>query len=864
MATQFPWLKDKQNQPQKKPTGSARSALPLSQRYGGPLAGPTNLFASDNRSALGGQQGAIPEGRTPTPIAQQGGFQQTGQQPPISTPPINNPNINSMTTNGTQYAQGRTPTDPKLATQAALNAQNLTVQDTQGFVGQQAEGRTPTDMTGQGVQQGQGFVGQQGNGLVVQDNQGFQQSGQGIQQGGETGINDYLQNALDQLNKIQEGGKTAQDLAYQKQLDDLKATQQTEAQVLQQQLAQGRVTGAEARTAGLYGQRGREMALSEAEAQTGIAKAQQMQDATQQLGQLGLQQAQFEFAKEKYGDTEGQRLIDAINGGTSFAQIQTQFPDLNITEEDYNSIKAMYDINKEMGLLGLDAQTTANLMTDINSNMTYDQIKDKYPNVTQDQYEAMGMRNDLDLQFQQLGFSTAQSDDLYNKVSKGWTYDELLKEYPNISPAMFAQMQFTSPVGQIQYQQQADALNALVEAGGEGNLALAEDLFTKMFGTSIDFSNALAQDNSVLFNNGFNAMSGLASSGMGWDEALSVMQADGTMEALGMTSQDIASVYNNIQLQSNPVYQGQQFADQNVSSGLWTQDEADDYMAFITHSMTSPDGFSISDQHVVFDQSGNAVEAFDTDQQAQDYITSHPDQNLSSEFIENYIQDTPIGGDTGDTGSTKIEYEDFSANQIPSGEDWFDQQAWVDMGKPETWEEVEEAMKDNPIMQIYNDHDQEGIYNDQGNVQYTDEELKTIYRAIRDGDAFAMGKYGVAEGTSIDTFGDAIVNNSPLTENEALAALFGPARYFWNQKRDEYDIGKKNAHLIEMDEPLGITEADVNNNIGKMMSFTVDGEEQFMALQSYEEKVIAGKTYQVLIGVNPRTGKNVMYMIKAG
>ena len=294
-----------------------------------------------------------------------------------------------------------------------------------------------------------------------------------------------------------------------------------------------------------------------------------------------------------------------------------------------------------------------------------------------------------------------------------------------------------------------------------------------------------------------------------------------------------------------------------------TQDDADKYMAITTYIQNNPEdsGVSVGDQYVVTDENGTELGHFDTQEEANNYAYDNPAPGIHYNFVENYVWSDSVGGDTG-TG-TVGEFDNFSTNEIPPGNEWLDQEAWVSMGSPETWADVEKAMEKNPVYGIYGDHDGEGVYNAQGNVQYSDEELKTVYRAIRDGDAFAIGKYGLAEDSSVNSFGELAANG----EYKSLSDPHFTYHHDWEsfdwleRQRNDFGVGSDRVHIAQAysqsgENLLPITEADVNANIGKVMTMP-DGTQ--LAIGGYKEYTYGQQVMQIIHGVNPRTGKNEIY-----
>jgi hypothetical protein len=372
----------------------------------------------------------------------------------------------------------------------------------------------------------------------------------------DTGEPDYekmYQDALDRMGQY--GGY---EKGRQKYMDQLAAQKATEQLVGAQRAAQRGLGGTEAATMGLMQQRMAGQELSGAFAETAIGAMNIAEQANLQKAALAMQGMQFDFAKQKYGDQEGQRLAADINAGMSYDQIRKKYPHLNITPEDY---KQMQD------------------------------------------YSPMG----------------------------------LTKE-------------------QWDYQKKVDALNQLLAQGGAENLQRAADLFNGIFGTDIDFSNALTEENQEKFNGAWNNMIGAISSGMSFEDWLKTAKADGTFDNLNMTEEDVAEMYGNMQLQNNPIYQAMQQLKQILANGDIDQEGYDRIMDALQYGLTHPEGFTFSTGYGIYDENGNEVKMFETEEKANQYLADNPDQGYTMkedpEGIVKYTggdSGTGPGGTTGDT-----------------------------------------------------------------------------------------------------------------------------------------------------------------------------------------------------------------------
>jgi len=227
-----------------------------------------------------------------------------------------------------------------------------------------------------------------------------------------------------------------------------------------------------------------------------------------------------------------------------------------------------------------------------------------------------------------------------------------------------AQQQFELSKDKFDYGKQLDTINALIAQGGQDNLDQAAMMFQDMYGQDIDFSNALQQENIDKFNQGWNQLNTLIASGMDWEEALKVMEKDGTLDLMGMTQSDVEKMYKQQQLMSDPLYQQMQQIQSWVDQGIITQEQADDLLAIMNHALTNPEGYNVQDGWVVRDEAGNEVGFFTDENAANEFMKDHPD--WTSEFMEGHVSKKDIVPEGGGDGDTRL--KDFFGRE-PTAEE---------------------------------------------------------------------------------------------------------------------------------------------------------------------------------------------------
>lgn len=429
----------------------------------------------------------------------------------------------------------------------------------------------------------------------------------------DDGTSPYEQQFQDAIGRI--GQLDSYNAERQKWLDQQGSTQATEELVQRQRSAQRGIGGVEAQTLDLMQQRMHGQESAGAYADTAIGAMALSEQAQMQKAQLALQGMSFEQAKEQWTKEFG------------------------LSEEQWN---------KQFGL-------------------GKDQWEKQFGLGKQQWEQQFGLGKE---QWQkQFDFATEQYGDgiggkIADLVNQGVSLEQLQKQFPdqNITAEQYKQMQDWSPTGvnkdQWDYSKKIDSFNQLTQMGGEENFKQAAEMFNDMFGTDIDFSNALTEENKQKFNDSWNNMSGSIASGMSFDEWKKVAEADGTFDDLNMTESDIESMYNNMQMQSNPIYQAMQQYDMMLENGDISQEDYDKIMDTLNFGLTNPEGFDYSTSYQVLDADGNEVKNFQTPEEAQAFMDENPDQGYGiNEKEDGWIsysgsQTGPDGtGDDPDLGS---------------------------------------------------------------------------------------------------------------------------------------------------------------------------------------------------------------------
>ncbi len=473
---------------------------------------------------------------------------------------------------------------------------------------------------------------------------------------------------ISQLQMIASGqgklGKQAMIEAQQK----YKAEEQAARESQLQGMAQADVTGREALTeqamltrdlsaaeAGLEGQ------LRKQQDERAFAAAQQLPGAQLAADQFEEGQEQFDeqmaFAKEKYGDQLGQRIAQAINSGVPLNKLNEMFPDANISQSDYDSMKDVTSSTQWQKAFDLSA----------------DQWQQQF-DVTEDQWNKQ-----YDFAKEQYGDKEGQR--IVADINSGMTYSQIKAKYPNVTQADYDSIKDAGPIGQMDYKKKMDMLAMKKDAGDlEG---WAEE-FADIYGTGIDIGHLQSEQDMDNFYKGMDVMQGLIETGVDWETAKKMMGDSGALEMLGMTEGDAEAFFNSSKLQSDPLYKMDTMVQGWIDEGLITEEDGDKYMAIFTDGLVNPDNYKVEDGWAVYDEKGNE-KYFSTDMaDVEKFIADNPDKKYTFEEIDNHIKHTDGGpdgsGDDDDPDATTT-YEQYVKDAEAGGQIPMQENEWEKGGK---------------------------------------------------------------------------------------------------------------------------------------------------------------------------------------
>ncbi len=239
-------------------------------------------------------------------------------------------------------------------------------------------------------------------------------------------------------------------------------------------------------------------------------------------------------------------------------------------------------------------------------------------------------------------------------------------------------------------------MQAFAQQLASGDFDGAAQSFSNIFGKSIDFTQGINDQNFDNFQNSMGLVSQSIASGMSPEQAMNSLKQSGAWENMGLTEGDFNTMYKNMELQSDPMFQAINAFDNLVSEGIISQEQADIYKEGIVEVLTNPDGYKVENGWAVFDKAGNEKGFFTNEEEAKKFMGENPGFEMS-DFMENHLTakgdpDTTTGPD-GEDLTSKQEFEKFKLDEDPSSDqEKISYDDWVKAGKPSTWEDYEKAV----------------------------------------------------------------------------------------------------------------------------------------------------------------------------
>jgi hypothetical protein len=420
----------------------------------------------------------------------------------------------------------------------------------------------------------------------------------------EKGMNWFL----DALNKE----NPALMLEGRRAASELSSRQQQERSAAEQQLLQQGVDPGRARLEGQILRDKQESELNDLAAQYGIAGMQARQEIAGTLATQGLQGQQFEDDKKRYGDSADWKAYETA-----------------IAAGDFDTAAKAY-------------QTVTGKPISMDQMKTYQ----TYLNTKNQQDIATGditinrLKNDL-------GNDIAAS--VQDRINSGRSLEQINAEFPNakLTMAEFQNMYDTTPTGQRSFERNLGFANTLLQAeDGKGtNTASAVKILEELFpGTGIDFSGVVTTQKAATFNQGMSQLSDYVTAGMDWEEAITAIEKNGTLEMLGLDKTATEKLYRGLKVNA---------IDEQLKaitdSELLTDEEKADAKTFATAVLTGQLDYKIQKEYTVTDKDGKVTTMYMDSSAAATYATSNPGTSVVGTGKSKVVPITDILDEDGET-----------------------------------------------------------------------------------------------------------------------------------------------------------------------------------------------------------------------
>jgi len=149
----------------------------------------------------------------------------------------------------------------------------------------------------------------------------------------------------------------------------------------------------------------------------------------------------------------------------------------------------------------------------------------------------------------------ATYNSIVGMIGTGATFDQVKARFPNVTQDQYNSIYDAGPLGNRDWNRDMQLANTLLETGGEDNINKAAAIMNKNFpGVDIDFSPLLTAENREDFNGGMGLMIEMLSSGSDWNSTKLALENGGYLDALG--GEAVAKeMYESMDTASNPIAQ---------------------------------------------------------------------------------------------------------------------------------------------------------------------------------------------------------------------------------------------------------------------------------------------------------------------
>jgi hypothetical protein len=388
-----------------------------------------------------------------------------------------------------------------------------------------------------------------------------------------------LQNLKEQMNGMSETDKKIADFY----LSNIDSTNAANLRVLEHQISSDPYMSPQAKNAAIAGLKRDVMAERAGTVGTmAVASAERAQQAALNAITLGQQVRGYE----------------EVTKPAANVALQTAVENLRQSIDTYNNYTTE---NNRLNL----ARSTEEL----------NQLIDKYKNyiAPMNQLDLEAARVDIEAKKADLG--TSIWNDVQSMVNQGADIKRVNKYLTERGKTALSDSEYSAiiqagPLGERDWNRSLTSANMLLTTPGASNKEAAAAAYESLFpGVDFDFTELISKENSQRFSDGLSQMASYVSTNAKFEDVLTAMKKDGTLEMMGMTEDQAAQLYNSIRVntidaQKNVIEESGFYQSLVNSSDPKDRQAAADWMEFFRQDMLGMLDYDTLHEYNLYDQSG--------------------------------------------------------------------------------------------------------------------------------------------------------------------------------------------------------------------------------------------------------------------
>lgn len=442
------------------------------------------------------------------------------------------------------------------------------------------------------------------------------------------------------------------------------------------------------------------------------------------LGELQITSAQIANEAATLGVSADQlnTFITAVNNGADLAAANAA-SGLNLSQSQMDSMAVKYRQTVQIGKLNVDAAELANDATKLGIN------SDKLTafitaanngadlaaanaasglNLTQSQMDQIQEKYNIGIEEAQLALAETRvkmGDALYESIvsminsgSSLQSVNAKLAEQGKdpISFEEFQNMYDATALGERNWGRQLTAANMLLSTTGAENKVAAEKAYEALFpSVDFDFSSLVTEENSANFTEGMSSLAEYVAAGLTYQEVKDALKTSGTIEKLGLDSDQVESLYNAMtvnavdseweEMETSDFYQGLSSTEQDELQEFFKQKMLGnlDYTAMHEYEIYNPDGSVYMTLY-----SKDSTEAEKKAASLGEGYSVNDTGKIKFQVASTLVSDTTSSSTTSEsatpTNEAWVNFQDTQAD-LPASEQ-ISYESWVKAGKPTTYD----------------------------------------------------------------------------------------------------------------------------------------------------------------------------------